>query len=89
MSPRLLLASGTEFAMKPPSKSKRRRIKMTTTKKVSTFSIDLTIEFPPARAVRSDSELNENHLTGAVCGRELGECRAPVLVGVAHDTERC
>jgi hypothetical protein len=74
--------------MKPPNKSMSKRNKTITTKKVHTFSIDLTIEFPPARAVRSDSELYGNHLTGAACGRDLGESRAPVLVSVAHGTER-
>jgi hypothetical protein len=61
---------------------------MITMKKVNTFSIDLTIELPPVWAVRSDSELNGNHLTGALSSRDLGECRAPVLVGVAHGVER-
>jgi hypothetical protein len=40
------LAGSTESEMKGPSQVKRRRIKIITTKKVSTFSIDLTIKFP-------------------------------------------
>jgi hypothetical protein len=37
--------------MKPPSNCRRRRNNTITMKKVHTFSIDFTIELPPARAV--------------------------------------